>query len=676
MESKFEASEDDWDDSRSRRSYGSSRRSRASAAGNKHKRYKNIRNGVKDEKVPAKSERYTTEPDQASDGDGKAACYSDDYESEGSLSPYNRERTLSPPPAIRTNFISTSSPYNTAMEKRVRARPPRPLRSRVSRSHSKESLPVKKVDPLTRQMLSGRMLKITEMQNVHAEQKQRIADLEKENRILKRLLTRQEKALQSYTDAESKISQMLSCHANETHALRERLRRTRERERAAERRLKEKEDQLLRSHATLGRMKKLVEQRELGAREDLSSKLDQERGRTYQAELKIKELEKNMELNQHSHQRQLAAEKKKMLSAQEEIRTLQKELEQLTLKLREKERELETMNIYAHRMGKISPRKVTDADAKSPKPCGRAHNKAVQTEERDSSPEFPSPPPPPASLEDRGPAPDGYLSLKADVGESQPKPDEERPEKASKGLKFAEETKETADTGRQSKDSEKRKWNHISTDWEKEATGGDFVSFLSHSLKSARKDAERRRTNPDGGDAGESRRRKDQLLAKMREIDLQNEGPVFVNSPASSGETPSRRWSLRSLRSDDEPPFGSYAPAFGSPGRKAAGGEDGSHALKAIGVFSLKTAAVSEDKSKKSALMQQLFGSLAAANSSEARKTDLLERAASGDVSARGGSLASGRLGFSAPPSRHVVESRPAIRAVASFDEDIEELTL
>ncbi|XP_077594879.1 uncharacterized protein lca5 isoform X2 [Stigmatopora nigra] len=667
MESKFEASEDDWDDSRSRRSYGSSRRSRASA-GNKHKRYKNFGNGVKDEKVPAKSERYTTEADQASDGDGKAACYSDDYESEGSLSPYNRDRTLSPPPTIRTNFISTSSPYNTALEKRVRARPPRPLRSRVSRSHSKESLPAKELDPLTRQMLSGRLLKINELRNVHAELQQRMADLQKENRILKQLLTRQEKALQSYTDAESKISQMLSCHANETHALRERLRRTRERERAAERRLKEKEDQLLRSHATLNRMKKLVEQRELGAREDLSSKLDQERGRTYQAELKIKELEKNMELNQHSHQRQLAAEKKKMLSAQEEIRSLQKELEQLTHKLRDKERELDTMNIYAHRMGKISPRKVTDADTKSPKPCGRAHNKAVQTEERDSSPEFPSPPPPPTSLEDGEPAPDGYLSLKADVEESQPKTDEERPEKAGKGLKSAKETKDTkVDEERQSE-----------KDWEKEATGGDFVSFLSQSLKSARKDAERRRTNPDGGDAGESRRRKDQLLAKMREIDLQNEGPVFVNSSASSAEAPSRRWSLRSLRSDDETPFGGYAPAFGSPGRNAAAaGEDGGRALKAIGVFSLKTAAVAEEKSKKSALMQQLFGTLAAADSGEAaRKTDLLDHVASGDVSARGGSRASGRLGFSAPPSRHVVESRPAVRAVASFDEDIEELTL
>lgn len=104
----------------------------------------------------------------------------------------------------------------------------------------------------------------------------------------RQLHRRQEKALQNYTDAESKISQMLSCHANETHVLRERLRRTRERERAAERRLKEKEEQLLRSHATVGRMKKLVEQRELGAREELSCKLDQERTRTHEAELKMK----------------------------------------------------------------------------------------------------------------------------------------------------------------------------------------------------------------------------------------------------------------------------------------------------------------------------------------------------------------------------------------------------
>lgn len=46
------------------------------------------------------------------------------------------------------------------------------------------------------------------------------------------------------------------------------------------------------------------------------------------------ELERNMELINGSHQRQLAAERKRALAAQEEMKSLQKELEQLANKLR------------------------------------------------------------------------------------------------------------------------------------------------------------------------------------------------------------------------------------------------------------------------------------------------------------------------------------------------------
>lgn len=48
----------------------------------------------------------------------------------------------------------------------------------------------------------------------------------------------------------------------------------------------------------------------------------------------FKELERNLELSTNSFQRQLAAEKKKTVSAQEEIQTLQEELERMTNKLK------------------------------------------------------------------------------------------------------------------------------------------------------------------------------------------------------------------------------------------------------------------------------------------------------------------------------------------------------
>ncbi|XP_077367555.1 lebercilin isoform X2 [Festucalex cinctus] len=691
MESKCDVSEDDRDDNRSRRSV-QSRKSRASA-GKKHKNSKKYQDRTQPEKVTSKSEMYPTDPDrdQASDGEGrrsKGTSYSDDYdnESDRSLSPYARDQTLSPTPPARTNCISSSSPYNTGLEKRARARPPRPGRSCATRSHSKDSLPPKDLDPLTRQLLSGRLLKINELRNVHGELQLRIAELQKENRILKQLQTRQEKALQNYTDAESKISQMLSCHANETHVLRERLRRARERERAAERRLKEKEEQLLRSHATVGRMKKLVEQRELGAREELSCKLDQERARTHEAELKIKELERNTELTTGSHQRQLAAERKKTLGAQEEIKILQKELEHLAMKLREKERELETRNIYAHRMGKVSPRKVTDGEPKY-KLYGRTHSKAVQTNERSSSsPDFPSPPP--ASVEYSDPAPDGYLSLKVDGADSGPTPNPEQQQKTtSENERGSREVKETAEEERQqnSQNVLDVKDNIFGDDWEKgkeeEEESGSFLANLRKSVH-VQEEADRRTSQRDSVDAGEARRKKDQLLAKMREIDLQKEvarNAIAVDSSEEtppSSSSPGRRRSLTSLKAGDDLVFGNYAPSFGNT-RQSAAREDSDHALEAIGIFSLK-GPEAEEKNKKSVLMQQLFGTLAAPLG-DARTSELLDDM-TGGVGTRAGSRAAGRLGFGTPASsmsaRHVVDSRPTVRVIASFDDDIEELTL
>lgn len=185
------------------------------------------------------------------------------------------------------------------------------------RSQSKESIPPKDLDVVTKRILSARLLKINELRNALAELQQHTVELQKENRILKKvdptplvkfqinpvtfvilkfndflttmqLQVRQEKALQRYDDAESQVSQLLSHHTNETHVLRERLRRTQERERAAERRLKESEEQLHRAHSTITQLRRLVDQRELGARDELSRRLEEEKARAQEAERKIK----------------------------------------------------------------------------------------------------------------------------------------------------------------------------------------------------------------------------------------------------------------------------------------------------------------------------------------------------------------------------------------------------
>lgn len=254
--------------------------------------------------------------------------------------------------------------------------------------------------------------------------------------------------------------------------------------------------------------------------------------------------------------------------------------------------------------------------------------------------------------------------------------------------------------------------------------------------------------------AVESRRRKDQLLAKMREIDLQNQGAkdtVFTESGAPESDkgtnnhasprlpeqrnalifnltepeelaslragagsreggmrrsgvdggavtTGTGRRALRSQISSDDLAFGSYAPSFGSPAFRGSPGfpppppiEDRESALEAIGVFSLRGVETEKEKEtektvgkdRKSSLMQQLFGALATPAgdaTSVSNKMEVLKSPPSTNgVRSRREGLLSFNSGSSSPSSMntlHVAESRPAVCAIASFDDDIEELAL
>ncbi|NXO07344.1 LCA5 protein, partial [Oriolus oriolus] len=228
-----------------------------------------------------------------------------------------------------------------------------------SQSLTRDS-PAKDIDLVTKRVLSARLLKINELRNELTELHIKLDELQKENRALKRLQHRQEKALNKFEDTENEISQLLARHNNEIRILRERLRKSQERERATERRLKDTEDELYRKKTVLQKLKKLSADKHLAERDDLAKKLALAESKLEDREKRIKDLERNLELSGSSFQRELHSKKKKLYEAQEENRLLQEELIQLNQKLKEKERELEAKNIYANRMLKSSPRKDMD----------------------------------------------------------------------------------------------------------------------------------------------------------------------------------------------------------------------------------------------------------------------------------------------------------------------------
>ncbi|XP_074093478.1 lebercilin isoform X3 [Macrotis lagotis] len=86
--------------------------------------------------------------------------------------------------------------------------------SRINRVPSQ-----KDIDLLTKRVLSTRLLKINELQNEVNELQFKLDELLKENKALKRLQYKQEKALNKFEDTESEISQLVVRHNNEIKEL-------------------------------------------------------------------------------------------------------------------------------------------------------------------------------------------------------------------------------------------------------------------------------------------------------------------------------------------------------------------------------------------------------------------------------------------------------------------------
>uniref|UniRef100_A0A1A8G6Z2 Leber congenital amaurosis 5 n=1 Tax=Nothobranchius korthausae TaxID=1143690 RepID=A0A1A8G6Z2_9TELE len=731
----------------SRHSHRSTREESRTSFVRKHKRNSQEKDHKDEGGVRSRSKTRTwgSDPDRdrMSDGEGRSdgSFYSDDYEnvtpSERSLSPFPRSPTPSPTSkrGLRAKPISRNSFHKTAGGARRRgvSRPQQPgglaqQHHRGPRSHSKDSTPPKDLDLVTKKMLSARLLKINELRNALAEMEQRTEELQKENRILKQLQVRQEKALRHYDDTESEISQLLSRHSNEIHVLRERLRRTQERERAAERRSKDTQEQLQRSHVTITRLKKLIDQRELGARDELSRKLEEEKTRAQEAERKIKELERSIELSNSSHQRQLVSERKKTIGALEEIKNLLEETERLTSKLKEKERELDARNIYANRMMKPSLRREADGGTRQKGPS-RNSTKAVQTEDRASSLDFPTPPPGISEVHELSEqAPNEYLSLKhldrvspqvevqksvdevrktKDVEKELVKQREqkqrlgldlnvlnEKANRPSDGLEKEEEVgRKTSSLLNQTQEENYWKRGHVQEEvmrWNQESLANQ---------QAATRETDRLNNGPLSestripGDFHPPEQKNQNTLMELEEkggvpvgIRDRRRRPGVDSGVVTAGIG---RRALQSQTSSDELAFGGYAPSFGHSSSRASSGfpapppkED-----RDTGLFYFNGAEKEKkvERDKKASLLQQLFGAQAMLTDDDLRTCNRMEvlnspPAPSGERSRRDG-LLSFSSGSSVPPASsintlQVAESRPAVRAITSFDDDIEELAL
>ncbi|OPJ73361.1 lebercilin [Patagioenas fasciata monilis] len=519
-----------------------------------------------------------------------------------------------------------------------------------SQSLTRDS-PPKDIDLVTKRVLSARLLKINELRNELTELHIKLDELQKENRALKRLQHRQEKALNKFEDTENEISQLLARHNNEIRILRERLRKSQEKERATERRLKDLEDELYRTKTALQKLKKLSADKHLAERDDLAKKLAYAESRLEDSEKRIKDLEKNLELSSSSFHRELHSKKKKIYETQEENRVLQEELNQLNQKLKEKERELGAKNIYANRMLKLSPRKDMDLIQRK-----RANNQNIKK----------------GAQLTKGVQTSGYFSPIEFLPESEfvcgdtvnkkegilPKREKETKDKA---------WKEQADLLRQDQDREREeKLKHfqeiqaleervqkLHDEWEREEHD-KMKKESTFLLEKEEKKMETLILKPgverESTEILEERRKREFLLAKMQEIDRETQN-VMNMKPASQAplintarksdslekkektnqffeiprkvtngfpgddsrddatrEQEQKQRNLRTVDLSSELTFGSYVPSFGKgSGRPSWLTEKSDNLEENV----KETADFNSRKEKKSNLMEQLFGNSA-----------------------------------------------------------------
>ncbi|XP_036301626.1 lebercilin-like protein isoform X1 [Pipistrellus kuhlii] len=256
--------------------------------------------------------------------------------------------------------------------------------------NSKITMITQRRDAITQRVLSARLRKIKELKNELSDIHRRMEATALENQLLKQLEIRHLKAIGRYETSQNNVPQIMAKHQNEVKSLRQLLKKSKEKERAVSRKLKETDSKLLKTKDALQALQSLSEDRSLAQREELTERLAVLTAKMEANDKQIQNLEKQLRLNNKAFSRQLAIENQKTLAAQTAKETLQAEVKLLQQKLKEKDRELDIKNIYTNRIMKnlhdkeeypiVSSTKSVQTDRKSV-PFTRTRQQGTQKSE-------------------------------------------------------------------------------------------------------------------------------------------------------------------------------------------------------------------------------------------------------------------------------------------------------
>ncbi|XP_013916217.1 PREDICTED: lebercilin [Thamnophis sirtalis] len=594
-----------------------------------------------------------------------------------------------------------------------------------SQSLTRES-PAKDISLVTKRVLSARLLKINELRNELTGLHVKLDELQKENRVLKQLQYRHEKALHKFEDTENEISQLLARHNDEMRILKERLRKTQEREQTTEKKLKASEEELFRAKSALQKLKKLAEDKNLPERDELAKKLAIAVTRLEDSEKKIKEFEKKLDLTNNSFQRQLHSMKKKFYEAQEENKIIQEEVQRLKQKLKEKERELDAKNIYANRMLKHSPKKQDDITPRKKvveKNTGREvqNTKGVQTTGYFSPIEFPLSSDFISDEIVEKKEEDGHLQLEQSVKDSKEQREDFKQEQNQ------EKEREEKLKNEQELQALEERAKKLREEWEQEESGRkkkENSRLLENEKVKIETEVYVSEEGTQNHDRTEEERRKEILLAKMHEIDKETQNNINTASqeltadaitvPYTLGKNkrlhhltetiekvtnglpePDRRTSTV-VKEDIQKPqptditctsndviFGSYVPSFG----KGSGRPSWlNQKIDFLDELTKENVGLDTKKERKSNLMEQLFGSNVNTITPPKRNDFQQDANTNNGFQAKGNMVnikndtdlffSEGKNFISQRQRLQHTANRPAVKALDSLEDDIEEVLL
>lgn len=203
---------------------------------------------------------------------------------------------------------------------------------------------------LNDRLLSSKERELKDILNKLTVTKRILHDIEKENKILKRLQVRQEKELTKITSQEGELPMILQKHKQEVKSLRQQIRRTQLNNSELQKKMNDLSEELWKANERKKKLEILTKRHDLLEREQLTIQIQDIYECLTNRDRKIQELERVIELSQKTHTQEVKSLLAKQKHLSKQLNEAKQDKNQFRWQLREKERQLEVTNIYAQRV--------------------------------------------------------------------------------------------------------------------------------------------------------------------------------------------------------------------------------------------------------------------------------------------------------------------------------------